>query len=93
MITFAAGLFIGAFTGLGISYFLFTWLIYRPYKCMMEDKLASTNWKENSYLRMMETKDAIIKRQEQFIDWAKMVLNRNRLLVKTDWERVYLHDN
>ena len=41
----------------------------------------------------MKTKDEIIEIQEKFINWAKMVLNKNRLLVKMDGKRVYLHDN
>ena len=93
MLTFATGLFIGAIIGIGISYFLFMWSIHNPYKRMMEDKLTSNNWKENSYLRMLKTKDAIIEKQEQFIDWAKIVLSRNRLLMKMDGKKVYLHDN
>lgn len=93
MIAFATGLFIGAITGISISYVLFMWLIHNPYKRMMEDKLTSNNWKENSYLRMLKTKDVIIEKQEQFISWAKMVLSRNRLLMKMDGDRVYLHDN
>jgi len=93
MITFATGLFIGAFIGISISYVLFMWLIHNPYKRMMEDKLSSNNWKENSYLRMLKTKDVIIEKQEQFISWAKMVLSRNGLLMKIGKQGVYLHDN
>lgn len=88
MITFATGLFIGAITGISISYVLFMWLIHNPYKRMMEDKLTS-NWKENSFLRMLKTKDAIIEKQEQFINWAKMVLGRNRLSMKMGEQRVF----
>ena len=47
----------------------------------------------NPYKRIMETKDAIIKRQELFINWTRMVLSRNRLLLKMGRQRVYLHDN
>ena len=93
MLTFATGLFIGAITGISISYVLFMWLIHNPNKRMMEDKLTSNNWKENSYLRMLKTKDVIIEKQGQFISWAKMVLSRNRLLMKMGRQGVYLHDN